>query len=84
MSIKINRAQKLAKIGDCPGSFFAMLEFIPASAIAALNSRQIAELIDAVWRLASASKALAAADAIMEGGVWDHGKQRFRELRIGD
>jgi hypothetical protein len=81
MSIKINRAQKLAAIGRCPGSFIAMLEAIPASAIETLNSRELAELIDANWRLAGASKAIAASDALSEGGVWDHRNQRFRELR---
>jgi hypothetical protein len=80
MSIKINRAKKLAAIGSCPGSFLAMLDAIPLGVRGSLNSGQIALLLDANWRLACASKAIAAADAIAEGGCWDSRCQRFREL----
>jgi len=81
MSTKISRAHKLAAIGNCPGSFEAMLAAIPLGVRRTLNSGQIALLLDANWQLACASKAIANADAIAEGGVWDHRRQAFRELR---
>lgn len=78
--IKITRARRLAIIGNCPGSFAAMVEAIPAAAIAALSSKAIAAVVDANWQLASASKAIAARDAISEGGVWDSREECFRAL----
>ena len=81
MSIKATRARKLSIIGDCPGSFDAMIQAIPDAVFDGLTSRQIALLVDANWRLAGASKAIAARSAIAEGGVWDVRRERFVELR---
>jgi hypothetical protein len=70
-SIKVDRALRLSAIGDCPASAAAMLDAIPSAVVAALNSTQLAALIDANWHLAGASKAMAIADALTEGAVWD-------------
>ena len=78
--IKINRARQISIIGNCSGSFAAMLEAIPTSVIARLPSREVAALIDANWRLAQASKSIAAQDALFDGGVWDSSAQSFRAL----
>lgn len=80
MTIKIERARKASIIGDCPGSFGAMIDLIPATTRAALTGRQIGELSDAMWRACQQSKALANREAIDEGGVWDARQQRYREI----
>lgn len=79
--VKINRAMKMARIGSNPGSASDMLAAIPASTIAGLTARQLAELLDAMWSLAQASKAIAARDACAEGAIWDAQAQQMRELR---
>lgn len=79
-SIKIKRALKLSTIGSCSGSAIAMLDAIPQSVVAALTSAQLADLIDANWRLAGASKAIAERDAVAEGAVWDARNQRHIPL----
>lgn len=79
-SRKVNRAMQLAAIGNYPESRSAMLRALPESAIAQLTARGLADMLDAAWQLASASKAIADGDAIAEGGVWDARAQRFREL----
>lgn len=79
-SRKINRAVKMSGIGTHRESVSAMLRVIPDDVIAALPARLIAQLIDANWRLAQESKAIAAVDAINEGCVWDARKQRHREI----
>ena len=48
--------------------------------IAALTARLIAQLIDANWALASASKAIAAAAAVETGIIWDARQGRSREI----
>ena len=58
-SIKITRAYKKSSIGSCPLSAQAMLEAIPDQIIAKLTSDELATLIDANWRLAQRSKAIA-------------------------
>ena len=78
--IKINRAMRLSVIGDCPGSFASMLDAIPAEVRAALTSHQLAEQIDANWRLASASKALSERGVTENGFVWDSSAERGREI----
>lgn len=79
--IKINRALRLSKIGKCPQSAADMLAALPWSAIGRLRAVDLAELVDAMWAVASRSKAIAVADAIAEGYVWDAGRQC--ERRIG-
>jgi len=79
-STKINRARKASVIGDCPGSFAAMVDLVPASARATLTGRQIGELADAMWRACQQSKAIAAREAIDEGAVWDARSGRLREI----
>ena len=63
-----------------PASASSMLRAIPAEAVNALPARLIAQMIDANWRLASASKAIAARDALTEGGVWDEARGAMREF----
>lgn len=79
-SIKINRALKLSTIGAHAGSAEAMLESVPDSVIKALPSRQLAQMIDALWQHSSATKAIAARAIIAEGGVWDSRANAFRPL----
>lgn len=79
-SRKINRAIKMCSISAHPESVSAMLRAIPDEVIEALPARLIAQLIDANWQLAGASKAIAAADAIREGCVWDAQQGRHRDL----
>ncbi len=49
MSIKAKRARKIAECGNYPRTFSANLEKIPAEVVAAINSRQLAKLVDAMW-----------------------------------
>ncbi len=79
-SIKVNRALKLSKIGDCPQSASAMLDALPASAISALTGAQIAEMLDAMWDMAQRSKAIAEREAVAEGAIWDARKGILREI----
>lgn len=79
-SRKVNKAVKMSNIGEHPESVAAMLRAIPADVIDALPARLIAQLIDANWRLAGASKAIAAAEAIQEGCVWDAQQGRHRDI----
>lgn len=80
MTIKIKRAMRLAVIGTCPASAEAMLDMIPADIQASLTARQIAGMMDALWRACGASKAIAAQDAIAEGGIWDAARGVMREI----
>lgn len=70
-SIKVNRALRVSGIGAHPGSASAMLAAIPEDIIDHLPARLIARLLDANWRLAGQSKAIACTDAIAEGMIWD-------------
>lgn len=79
-TIKINRALAGAAIGRNPGSALDMLAAIPATVIDALPARLLAELLDANWSLAQASKALAHTDACAEGAIWDARRQQLREI----
>lgn len=76
--IKINRALQQSTIGTCPGTASTMLAAIPVEVIAALPARLIAQMLDANWQLAGASKATADVEAIGAGFVWDaaHGIAR--------
>lgn len=79
-TIKIARAKTLAGIGPYHRSFEAMLAAVPASVVAKLSSRQLAELIDANWCLAQSAKALAEREAIDNGFVWDARTSQARDL----
>lgn len=57
-----------------------MLDAIPAEVVAALTSRQLAALLDAMWQTACASKALANREAIAEGAIWDARRGQMREI----
>lgn len=74
--IKVNRALRLSQIGSNPGSASAMLAAIPSEVIQDLPARLVAQLIDANWRLAQNSKALALRDALQEGVIWDGARSR--------
>ena len=49
MSIKSDRAMKMAVCGNYPRTFAANLEKIPTEVLEAVNSRQLAKLVDAMW-----------------------------------
>lgn len=68
---KVKRALQIAAIGAHPLSASTMLDAMPASALDALTGAQLAEMIDAMWAVAGASKALAESAAIENGFIWD-------------
>lgn len=78
--IKINRALRQSRVGANPSSAKAMLKAVPDSVVAKVSSNELAELLDAMWRLSQKSKAIAESEVVSEGGVWDDTKQAFREL----
>ncbi len=80
-SIKINRAFRTSAIGNYRASALAMLDIVPSRARSKLSGSELGELLDALWTACQQAKAIAAADAIAEGAVWDHRAQTFRELR---
>ncbi len=49
MSIKTDRAKKIAMVGKYHQTWRAVLDTIPNCVIAALTSAQIATLADAIW-----------------------------------
>lgn len=59
MSIKINRAKKIATCGRYPHTWAAVINRIPASIIDGINSRQLADLADAMWHQYQAGEAAA-------------------------
>lgn len=79
-SIKVNRALRNSGIGAYPSSAATMLAAIPEDIIDHLPARLIAKLLDANWRLAGQSKAIACADAITEGAIWDAKHERHLEI----
>lgn len=72
-STKITRARRLSAIGRYPASFAAMLDALPQCAIEGLSSKRLAELLDAMWSLAQASKQVALDDAARSGELWGQG-----------
>lgn len=78
--VKIARAKQLATIGPCHASFEAVIDAVPEATIAAISSRALAELADAIWRSWGETKAIAERDAIAEGGIWDARRETFRAL----
>lgn len=79
-SIKINRAIALAKTGKNPGCALDMMAAIPANVVAHLPARLLAEMIDANWQLALASKAISTSGACDEGVIWDAANGRLRDI----
>lgn len=79
-TIKINRARKLSTTGKYPESFSAMLNHIPSRLIERLTSREIADMIDALWNASLKAKELQDAAIVAEGAVWDAKRQRLIEL----
>lgn len=69
-SIKINRAIEKSKIGNHPNSAAAMLGHIPSTAIAALTSAQLAEMLDAMWDACQEAKKIAEKEAIENGAIY--------------
>ncbi len=57
--IKVAKAVAASEIGNCPRSVDAMLSYVPRSVIAKLNSSELAELMDAMWRACQDAKAIA-------------------------
>ncbi len=77
-AIKINRALRASKVGAFPGSAAAMIVHLPTSLIESLTGQQLGEMLDALWRVAGASKAIAAREVIADGCVWDDRAGRLR------
>lgn len=80
MSIKIERAVKLSKIGAYPATFSALLAHVPQTLVDTMTSRQLAATLDALFACAQESKALAAREAIQNGFVWDARQNRSRDI----
>lgn len=78
--IKYSRSKDAAKRGEYNNSFDAMYREIPESVKAALTSKRIAELVDAMWNVAQKSKAIANREAIEIGAVWDEKAQKHRDI----
>lgn len=78
--IKVHRASKISKIGACRLSFAAMIARIPADVAAALTSRQIAFMVDAMWDACQEAKCFSEAECIAQGAVWDAKNKRFHDL----
>lgn len=81
--IKSNRVAKLCDLACYPNSYAAMVAAIPDAVWDALPARLIAELIEANWRLAGNSKALAAREALENGFVWDARRNCARDIAPG-
>ncbi|MCZ4260619.1 hypothetical protein O4G76_07160 [Limimaricola sp. G21655-S1] len=77
---KINRAMRLAKVGENRATAEALLRVLPESVIARVTGQELAELLDAVWKLSRNSRASTETELVSDGGVWDEDKQAFREL----
>ena len=77
---KVDKAVRMSGISDHSESAAVMLRAIPDEVIAALPARLIAQLIDANSALAGASKAIAAAEAVETGIIWDARQGRSREI----
>ncbi len=77
---KINRAMRLAKVGENRATAEALLRVLPESVIARVTGQELAELLDAVWKLSRNSKASAETEIVSDGGAWDEDRQAFREL----
>ncbi|PTV70241.1 hypothetical protein [Agrobacterium pusense] len=80
MTIKFNRAQSLSWIGTTPRTFDALFEAIPGTVVDSLTAAQLAALIDAMHQFSEKSKLLAEREALSNGGIWDEGKNAFRQL----
>ena len=80
MSIKIDRARRLSGAGAYPATCAAALANVPASIVAALPARMLAELIDAMSAAHQSGKALALREACDEGAVWDARDGLLREI----
>lgn len=81
MSIKLSNARTMAATGRYPQTWEAVLAVLPASTVTALTARQLAELADAVRASWDTTKALAEAEVVAEGLVWD--ARAGRSLPIG-
>lgn len=77
---KNNRVAKLCDLARYPESYRAMADAVPVAVWDALPARLIAELIEANWRLAQKSKALADRETIENGFVWDEGREGGRNI----
>ena len=80
-STKILRALGKAKVGSFPRTSTAMLDHVPASAVSALTSTQLAELLDGMHALAQASKAITESDVLAEGAIFDPNQLALREIQ---
>jgi hypothetical protein len=80
-STKVIRALSKAKVGGYPRTSAAILNHIPASAVSALTSTQLAELLDGMAALAKASKATAEAEVLQEGAIYDPNQMALVEIK---
>lgn len=78
--IKINRARNLAEIGKYPRSFDSMLDLIPKQTINSLSSKNLAALIDNVWKGCQEAKGLESIEICDQGYIWDSRQNKMRDL----
>lgn len=78
--IKINRARNLAEIGKYPRSFDSMLDLIPEQTINSQSSKNLAALIDNVWKGCQEAKGLESIEICDQGYIWDSRQNKMRDL----
>ena len=79
-TVKINRARNLSKIGKFGRSFEAMLNIIPEQTINSLSSKNLAMLIDNVWKGCQKAKSLESIEICDQGYIWDSRQNKMRDL----
>lgn len=83
MSIKVQRARGMCRVGAYPQSYRAVIDAIGDEILAALSARRIAILADRVWDSWAKTKALHERAIVDEGAVWDDRSSRLIELQKG-
>lgn len=77
---KINRAMRLAKVGENRATAEALLRVLPESVIARVTGHELAELLDTMWKLSQNCRASRKTEVASDDGAWDEDKQALREL----
>lgn len=69
---KINRAMRLAEIGENSATAEALLHALPECVIARVTGHELAALLDAMWKLSENSKAGLEAGVARDVGASDN------------
>ena len=79
-SVKVSRAINKSVIGECGGSAADMLHFVPAAVVGRLSSDELAMMLNGLWSACREAKALAMADALNKGAIWDVRRGTLRKI----